>query len=112
MKEKRKILKEFTEMPTEGNMKRIRYEDPFYTFKTFSRFPRDKWKEYEKDVIENHGNTRWAKAWSDHLLAKQKGNEELILAKIELLEQRIEEVASGPKPEMDVVKTLGGEVAN
>ena len=84
-------------------------------FPTFSYFPLEKWKEYDADVRDNYGNIRWAKAWHDHLIVKQKAKEDFMLDliiglkhEVEMVKMQVENKNEKQKPQ--VVKTLGGEI--
>jgi len=83
-------------------------------FPVFSNFPADKWLEYNKDVDQNWGSVRWAKAFHDHEVAKQSRREEAIWEMvlglkedISLLKKSSEEVEDDE--EEDKIPTLGSD---
>ena len=98
--------------PKEG-VTRVRYNDK-YEYPTFGQFPKAFWKEYEKDCKENYGDIRWAKAWNDHIIARQHKKEEamlnLIVAQQMSVKQEVVQEEKKENDEEDGVKTIGGIV--
>jgi len=41
----------------------------------FGNFPKELWLEWNRDCEQNFNGTRYAKAWNDHLLARQATKE-------------------------------------
>ncbi len=88
--------------------KRISYGD--YEFPTMSCFPKDKWKIWDADCKQNHGDIRWVKAWQDHLLSKQHAKEDAMWNVILQLKQDIDELKKKPEEkEEKEVTTFSGK---
>ena len=63
----------------EKEEKKIKDISPVEESKTFSpifgKFPQELWLEWNRDCEQNFNGTRYAKAWNDHLLARQATKE-------------------------------------
>lgn len=58
-------------------------------YPTFGGFPLNRWKEYDTEVERDYSGIRWAKAWEDHILAKQHKREEKLWTMIIELNNRV-----------------------
>jgi len=77
---------------------------------TFSRVPFPQWKEWEEDCKAKFGDSRWAKAWNDHLMAKEDYKYKMLSDKIDQILIELEQLKTeDEKLENDMPKTLGSQ---
>lgn len=83
----------------------------------FSRFPMKKWMEWWNDCQNEYNGSRWMKAYSDHLKAKNSEENSAVWKRIAELEEHLailieksEQPQEPKKEEKEGVKNLHGEV--
>lgn|SRR3990167_3800496 len=74
---------------------------------TFSRVPMSQWMEWELDCKERFGDSRWAKAWNDHQMAREDFKYKLLSDKIDQILLDLDQLKKEDKSEELVIKTLG-----
>lgn len=68
--------------PTTEKRQKQMDEHPDKEFPVFGFFPEDAWKEWTQHCEDHHSNIRWAKAMSDHQLARQWEKEQQMIGMI------------------------------